>query len=303
MALSIFEAKVDEHGRELVEHGTPLFPIGCYHDNLQETEVPWHWHEELEAGIITEGESLVAIGTEKRVLKKGDGFFINSEVLHGAWAEGLESCRFHSMAFHARLVGAGMDSVFWQKYLQPLLGNASLKGVFFYSSVDWQREAMEAVEEAWQSCVQEPRGYEFQVRNALSRFLFLLHEHQGTAGNRLSDKALRDGERIKVMLQYIQEHYQEEISTTQIARSASISVSECLRCFRSMIGTTPIAYLKQLRVQKASGLLGTTDWKIAEIAAQCGFQEMSYFAKSFREIKGCTPSECRKRKREERHEI
>ena len=41
----------------------------------------------------------------------------------------------------------------------------------------------------------------------------------------------------------------------------------------------------------------------ADIAAQCGFQEMSYFAKSFREIKGCTPSECRKRKREERHEI
>ena len=145
----------------------------------------------------------------------------------------------------------------------------------------------------------EEPGYEFQVRSTLSKLIFLLCSHHSIQQNRLSERAMRDGERIKAMLQYVQEHYMEEVSTTQIAVSASVSVSEALRCFHNMIGTTPICYLKQIRIQKAAELLLSTDWKVAEIGAQCGFQEMSYFAKSFRDIHGCTPSRYREKKKEE----
>ena len=102
---------------------------------------------------------------------------------------------------------------------------------------------------------------------------------------------------MKMMLQYVQDHYQEELSTAKIAQSAAVSESECLRCFRCVIGTTPIQYTKQLRIQKAAELLESTDEKVSDIGALCGFQEMSYFAKSFREMKGCTPREYRKRHR------
>lgn len=302
MALSPCGTVTDIKGRELMEHGTLLFPIGFYHDDLQEREVPWHWHEELEAAVITEGQALVAIGTKRYVLKQGEGFFVNTGVLHGAWAQGDGPCRFHSMAFQARLIAGGMDSIFWQKYLQPLLSDHSLKGVFFYQEEAWQQEAMSWIEEAWQRGVYEGPGFEFQVRHAMSELTLLLYGHRALAGNRPSEKSIRDGERMKQMLQYMQDHYMEEISTSQVAGSALISVSECLRCFRSMINATPIAYLKQLRVQKAAELLTSTDWKVAEIGYKCGFQEMSYFAKSFREIKGCTPSEYRKRKLEKGRE-
>ena len=60
-----------------------------------------------------------------------------------------------------------------------------------------------------------------------------------------------------------------------------------------MVGTTPIQYVKQLRIQKAAELLASTDQRIADIGAACGFQEMSYFAKTFRELKGRTPSRYR----------
>lgn len=48
-------AATDEQGRELAAHGTPLFPVACYHDDLRETPVPWHWHEECEALVIEAG--------------------------------------------------------------------------------------------------------------------------------------------------------------------------------------------------------------------------------------------------------
>ena len=72
-------------------------------------------------------------------------------------------------------------------------------------------------------------------------------------------------------------------------RDRSLSVSECLRCFHRTIGTTPIQYLKSLRIKKAAELLTNTDMKIVDIGIICGFQDMSYFAKTFRNIYGCTP--------------
>ena len=77
-----------------------------------------------------------------------------------------------------------------------------------------------------------------------------------------------------------------------------ISVSEALRCFHNTIGLTPIQYLKNYRIQQAAAQLQNTDRKISEIGNACGFQEMSYFAKAFREIMGVTPSRYRKKYRE-----
>lgn len=66
-------------------------------------------------------------------------------------------------------------------------------------------------------------------------------------------KALRNADRIKTMLQFIQEHYAEDISVEQVASSASISPSECLRCFHNMIGTTPNQYLRDQRAPARGG--------------------------------------------------
>ena len=138
-------------------------------------------------------------------------------------------------------------------------------------------------------------GYEFQVRNALSQLILLLRLHQPMPQKEPSQRELRDARRIRTMLQYIQEHYSEETDTAQIARSAMISESECLRCFHKSIGMPPIRYLKQFRIQKAAELLMSTDKKAGDIGAECGFLDTSYFTKVFREIKGCTPGEYRRR--------
>ena len=296
MALSECISVVDEQGRELLAHGTALFPVACYHDNLEELAVPWHWHDEWEAAVLWRGSALVAVEGEKRVLRRGEGFFINAGVLHAAWDHAGSACQFHSVVFHPRLVGGGVDSVFWQSYIQPLLSDPARRCVCFDPQVSWQREALEAIEDAWKACVAEPPGYEFKVRHALSAVIFLLAKNCPSVEKSPTEKSLRDARRIKEMLQYIQERYSEPLTAAMIARGASVSESECLRCFRAIIGTAPIQYVKQLRIQKAAELLQFTDRKIGEIGAACGFQEMSYFAKAFRELKGDTPSAYRRKR-------
>lgn len=293
MALNECCARVDETGRELAEYGNVGFPIACYHDNLIKDTVPWHWHDELEVAVVTEGEAVIAVETEHFRAKAGEGFFINSGVLHSCRNADTSACFFHSLVFHPRLVGGSIDSVYWTDYLQPLLDNKSLKSIILKPEVGWHQEVLELAEQGWQSCVREERGYEFEVRNILSQMVFQISGHAGGAARYPSAKALRDDVRIKQMLQYIQNHYPEDISLAQIAKSAVVSESECLRCFRSTIGTTPIRYLKSYRLRKAAELLKNTAKKVVDVGIQCGFQDMSYFAKQFREIHGCSPTEFR----------
>lgn len=294
MPLAECNTTVDRSGRELIEHGTTAFPIACYEDDFRIMDVPWHWHEEWEAVRITEGSCLVAAGNQKAMLRAGEGFFIHSGVLHGCWDTEHSGCRFHSMVFHPRLVGGSPDSVFHQQYVRPLMEQSGPELILLNPDIPWQTEALEAIEAAWQHCVQEGSGFPFRVRNALSELTLLLYSHQMPAVAPLGGKTARDTRRIKAMLSCIHSHYPTELNTAAIAASASVSESECLRCFRNTIGTTPIQYLKQYRLRQAARLLSETDRSVSDIAAACGFQDMSYFTRAFRETIGCVPTEYRK---------
>ncbi len=289
----------DAAGRELTQHGTAQFPVGCYHDDLAADWVPWHWHEEWEAVVVSQGAAVVAAGEEKQTLQAGQACFVNSGVLHAVWGAEGTRCRLHSLVFHPRLVGGGLDSVFWQEYVAPLRASPAQRCIWLRGETPQQRDAAAAIEAAWQACSSAQPGYVFTVREQLSRLVFLLLSDAPAPHKRPAEKALRDGERIKAMLQYIEAHYAEPLSAAQIAQSALVSESECLRCFRHTIGMPPLQYVRQLRLETAARLLRTGDGRVGDIAARCGFGDASYFTKTFRAWKGCTPGDYRRIKTQE----
>lgn len=295
MALSQCGTTVDQSGRELVTHGTTAFPIACYQDDFRKMDVPWHWHEEWEAACIIQGSCTVAAGNQKVTLHAGEGFFIPSGVLHGCWDEAASGCMFHSLVFHPRLVGGSPDSVFYQSYVQPLLDRSSPELISLCArDIPWQNAALEAIESAWQHCVWESPDYVFHVRTALSQLTALLHGNLPGTLSAPGNKQRRDAQRIKTMLSFVHENFSAELNIPTIAASISVSESECLRCFRATIGTTPIQYLKHYRIQQAARQLLETDDTISEIASRCGFQDMSYFTRTFRQQIGCVPTQYRK---------
>ena len=295
MAIFSGRVRVDETGRDVASFGTAAFPVASYHDDLSQYDIAWHWHQEMEAVVLTHGSVVFAAGNRKYTLQEGEGFFINSGALHGAWSVDTTGCQFHSLVFHPRLVGGDENSVFYQNYVRPLMENPNLEGVVLSPRISWQADAIAAIENAWQACAQEPVGYEFQVRTNLSQLLCQLQSAFPASGAP-NKKQLRAAERIKNMLRYIHENFAQDLNTSAIAKSTGISDSECLRCFHTIIGTTPIQYLRQYRIQRSSQLLTETELPVSEIAARCGFQDVSYFTKTFRELRGCAPSEYRAKK-------
>lgn len=295
MPISICNITLDKHGQELEKHGTAAFPIACYDDDVSVSPVPWHWHEDLEAIVVTEGTLLLGCGSEQFILQAGEGFFINSGVLHGCWDHQSSGCRIRSIVFHPGLVGGGQESIFFQKYLNPILENRDSGSLLLSPQIPWQAAIVDHIDSAWRAVNYEPPGYEFDVRNHLSGMILLLHNNLPACGTEDNQRSQRNTQRIKGMLQFIHAHYPEKITVTEIARSVSISESECLRCFRNTVQLTPNQYLRQYRIRQAANLLASTEEKISAIAHGCGFEDLSFFAKTFREMKGVSPSDYRSR--------
>ena len=99
MKTSLCGSSADARGRELVEHGTALFPAACYRHGPETVNmVPWHWHDELEAVVVADGTCVFTVGSQKHTLQKGDGIFINAGILHSVSEIG--NCHLHSICFH-----------------------------------------------------------------------------------------------------------------------------------------------------------------------------------------------------------
>lgn len=280
-------------GEELREHGTRLFPVACYLDVLPDDDFPWHWHNEFELGIVAKGAAVINIGSTQYELHSGEGFFINSNILHTAASLDGGVCEINSVVCHPRAVSGSTDNIIWQKYVKPLMENQACPGFHLTPDERWQRQVIDSLISLWHSAEAEEYGFELHIRNELSAIILLLSEHQPVVTRKTFGKAQRDNARIKEMLTYIQANYGEELTVEDIAFAGAVSASECIRCFRATINMTPIAYLKSYRLQQAALKLQLTTDKISVIAESCGFQEMSYFAKSFKEVYGCTPSEYR----------
>lgn len=297
MAGTFTVVKTNKQGQELIKHGTALFPVHQYHDDFSVMNtVEWHWHHEFEAGIIRSGHLTSMINQEEFHLSEGDGFFINSEVLHADWDFENNSCQLDSIVFHPRLIGGSHDCIFWQNYINPILHNRAFHGLSLRHDNPQDQPLLNLIRSSIDLCDQQSDGYEFPVRNNLSDLLYHIYKLQCQYKSGLSETMIRNEERIKSMISFIESHFQQNITLQEIADSASVSKSECIRCFNKSIGRTPIQFLKEFRLQKAAVLLHSTDMTISDIAFSCGFFEMSYFTRSFRALYNTTPTEYRRKK-------
>ena len=292
MALSLSVDRVDETGKELLDYGTEDFPIAFFDDDLVQISVPYHWHDELEIVIITEGIVRVRIAGSEFSLKTGEGYFSNSGVLH---TESLSSAtgHQHALVFSPKIISQGDDLV-WKNYVVPVLGNPQIPFLRLTPSVAWQKDILYLAELAWKQGAYESKDYPLSVRSTLSMAFSCIVNNLDDLENEshYSGAFQRDELRIKKILMYIEKNYDSSITIGSIANSANISKSTCLRLFNTVLGTTPISYLTTYRLQKSVEALRTGDGRtISEIAHACGFTDASYFNRCFKKEYRQTPSE------------
>lgn len=98
---------------------------------------------------------------------------------------------------------------------------------------------------------------------------------------------------IKRICQYMEEHYQEDITLSLLAEKMHYSPSYLSRFFKAITGTNVITYLYRIRIAKAQKFLIETNDKMSVIAQKTGFCSTQYFNRVFKKHTGMTPTQYR----------
>ena len=99
--------------------------------------------------------------------------------------------------------------------------------------------------------------------------------------------------RIERAVEYMNQSFQKHITLTEVAKLANMTDVSFSRFFRSRTGITFMDSLLEMRLGHASRLLIDTTQSVAEVAYNCGFNNISNFNRLFKKKKGCTPREFR----------
>ena len=99
---------------------------------------------------------------------------------------------------------------------------------------------------------------------------------------------------ITGLTRYLQEHLAEEISLSVLAEEFHLNPQYISQLFKSEIVVNFLAYLTNIRMEKAKKLLLTTSLSIAEVAEQSGYGDYRVFTKVFKKSEGVTPSQYRR---------
>lgn len=289
---------INAQQQEIEARGTPMFPCGGYTTSIGDCigrSIPWHWHEEVEVLAVCEGALQLNLPGQCYAIQSGEGAFINAGVLQSAVKLGEEDCTIQSFVFHPSIISGMIESIFEQRYVRPLLQCDKLPGIHFGARVDWHTEAVQCILEAFQLYQSEPFGFELFIREKLSRVWFLMVSHHRDVLREQQRPHHLDSLRLKDMLTYIHANYADQIGLHHIAAAAAISERECLRCFKRVIGITPMKYLLRHRISIAAELLAHFGMNITEISRNTGFDSPSYFSATFKKMIGMTPKEYRDR--------
>lgn len=288
------QLQIDETMHETKPHGTEAFPFQCYHIHIDWSslrETAWHWHEELELLMIESGTMVCSIGEHSLTLQEGDCILINSRMVHRferPEQAGFASCECISILFSSEIIAA-TRTIIHKKYVLPVL-HCGADYIMFRMEVPWQEHVVELARQVCHICRTQSHMVEMRIHMELCKIWMELVEHldeyrQEPRGNQNMVMQAR----LRQMLQFIADHYAEQITLADIAQAANISQSAAQRCFRAGVQTSPISYLKDYRLARAKEKLLSTHLTVFEIARSVGFDNAGYFDRSFKRAFGMTP--------------
>ncbi|WP_245630308.1 AraC family transcriptional regulator [Amphibacillus sediminis] len=280
--------------RKLLEnrlHGDTMFPVRVYTVDYLDGDVIFnlHWHPEFEILYLEEGEMTFQVGTDVYQMKEGDAYFIRSEQLHGAYPVKGRSFKFHAIVFHINLLKSFTFDLVDSEYLEVL------ESSFFPNAKKINTTAKNnLIIQLLKIYFEKKYGFEMEIKAYLLLILADVFRDDSQKFKQLSVSDENKLDLIKMIMKYINQHHQEKISVAILAEQLQMSEGHFTRFFKSIVHLTPIEYVNSVRINKACELLKKTNKPIVEVAMDVGFNSQSYFIRTFKKQRGCSPREFRK---------
>ncbi len=244
---------------------------------------PLHWHEFYEVELYTEG--------------KGAHYINGTQVLSdGGFITLLTPKDFH-------LIDADIGSKFYIKkfvFYEDYVSEELIKLINDYSPCAINLSAEQT--EHFLGCINRLQELKNAHRSVMTdvemRILAekvcieILQLSQSEIAYKITNSQ-RMGNTFHEIINYMEKHFAEKITLADVAKELHISPNYLSRYFSELFGISFSRYLKTMRISRATHLLKHSQLSVSEIAFASGFNTLSFFNSSFKEMYGIVPSEYR----------
>jgi len=274
---------------------TPLSTEDCFiiiNRVKSDFTYPVHVHPEYELNFIENAKGAQRIvGESMEEIDDVELCLIGNESLEHAWMNHhCKSCEIHEITiqFHKDIFLESLLNKRQFHSVSVMLENAK-KGLVF------SRETIEKVRDKLCDLSNKENGFYSVIELLVILYEISLDKNARTltAGTFTNQDDTSESRRIQKVLNYMHEHYKDEICLSDVANYVNMSEVSFSRFMKKRTGKNYIEYLNDLRIGIATRHLLDTTKTIAEISFECGFNNLSNFNRIFKKKKGYTPKEFR----------
>uniref|UniRef100_UPI00403F9E3C AraC family transcriptional regulator n=1 Tax=Candidatus Enterococcus willemsii TaxID=1857215 RepID=UPI00403F9E3C len=243
-----------------------------------------HEHDFFEISILLEGEAHYCINHLWQTIHSGELMLFNPHVQHGE--EQLPNTSSHQL--HIGLGDFQLEGC--KRNFLPLAQPLFIQQPYQAKILDC---AWQLVNEFNHSNGQFNLICKGLILEMLGFILDSLDTEQATENNQTKNSRL--AQVVPLIMTYMDNNYAQDITIEQLATAHFISPTYLSRIFKEVTGISPISYLIQVRLERASELLANETYTIKEIAKAVGYEDAYHFSKSFKKQYGISPSQARKK--------
>ncbi len=272
--------------RESRLRGTDSFPFVLYHLDFTPLTGEFHWQEDTEFLMPTEGALDLTLDGQSIFLEKGQIVAINPGQLHGfkgIW--GNDECDV--LIFSWKNLLFNIEDHDQRKFLQPLAESR----LGLPQNVEPIREQIQQIVKLFrqENSGHRPPAFELEVKTLLLEIAIVLAKKNAF----IPLRPTKQRDVCKEIVTYVRQHYTERITIPEVAAAVGISPTYFSTFFSQHFFTNFSNYLLSFRLERATALLAATDMTVTNIALATGFGSGSHFIRHFREERGITPKEFR----------
>lgn len=265
------------------------FTLTKYIENENSKAHFWHNHPEIELVYVNGGTGKRQVGSHISYYTSGSLILIGSNLPHcGFTDEKTGNTKETVIHLKPDFLGTDFFGVSEMKNIKQLINRAKAGIVFIGETKKRIGSKIEIMED------------QLPFERLLTLLAILNEMEEATEFKVLNaegfsmEMQMQDNDRINMVFNYVKDNFQEQITLDKVALLVSMTVPSFCRYFKKITKKTFTKFVNEYRLVHASKLLAEKPISITEICFECGFNNFSYFNKSFQEFTGKSASQYRK---------
>ena len=238
-----------------------------------------HWHEAIEILYFTRGCAVTSCNLQDYMVKKDSIVLVNGNELHTGIVSQSDS-KFYCFQFNP-------------SFFHNLMGNDY---ILFENIID-DEDCAKLLDELLLTITEAytPQKFLQQMKLSSELFILLIERHtKKVLAEEEYRKTFKKLDTFYRIVEYLNEHYAENLSVSTLAESFNMSPSYFAHFFKRNAQKSVIEYVNEIRIMHAKLFLEKEEASVGEIALRVGFYDINYFSRKFKAIAGVTPTEYKK---------